>query len=58
MNRTPMGRQLDFDLKYKMNNNDCIKFIEKEKKKVLTNNRKYGIINIENEKRGKQQWKE
>lgn len=37
MNRTPMGRQLDFDLKYKMNNNDCIKFIEKEKKKLLTN---------------------
>lgn len=35
MNRTPMGRQLDFDLKYKMNNNDFIKFIEKEKKKTI-----------------------
>ena len=48
MNRTPMGRQLDFDLKYKMNNNDCIKFIEKEKKKVLTNQSKCDIIIIEN----------
>ena len=48
MNRTPMGRQLDFDLKYKMNNNDCIKFIEKEKKKVLTNQSKCVIIIIEN----------
>ena len=48
MNRTPMGRQLEFDLKYKMNNNDFIKFIEKEKKKVLTNRQKCGIINIEN----------
>lgn len=38
MNRSPMGRQLDFDLKYKMNNNDFIKFIEKEKK-LLTNNK-------------------
>ena len=48
MNRTPMGRQLDFDLKYKMNNNDCIKFIEKEKKKVLTYQSKCDIIIIEN----------
>ncbi len=48
MNRTPMGRQLDFDFKYKMNNNDFIKFIEKEKKKVLTNQSKCGIIIIEN----------
>lgn len=47
MNRTPMGKQLDFDLKYKMNNNDFIKFIEKEKKKVLTNQSKYAIINIQ-----------
>ena len=52
MNRTPMGRQLDFDLKYKMNNDNYIKFIEKEKKKVLTNHQKYGIINIENKERG------
>ena len=51
MNRTPMGRQLDFDLKYKMNNNDCIKFIEKEKKKVLTNQSKCGIIIIENKRK-------
>ena len=48
MNRTPMGRQLDFDLKYKMNNSDFINFIEKEKKKVLTNQSKCGIIIIEN----------
>ena len=48
MNRTPMGRQLDFDLKYKMNNSDCIKFIEKEKKKLLTNQSKCGIMIIEN----------
>lgn len=47
MNRTPMGKQLDFDLKYKMNNNDFIKFIEKEKKKVLTNQSKCAIINIQ-----------
>lgn len=53
MNRTPMGRQLDFDLKYKMNNNDFIKFIEKEKKKVLTNQSKCGIMIIENKERGK-----
>ena len=51
MNRTPMGRQLDFDLKYKMNNNDCIKFIEKEKKKVLTNFQKCAIILIERERK-------
>ena len=52
MDRTPMGRQLDFDLKYKMNNNDFIKFIEKEKKKVLTNQSKCGIMIIENKERG------
>jgi hypothetical protein len=46
MNRTPMGRQLEFDLKYKMNNNDCIKFIEKEKKKLLTNQSKSVIISM------------
>lgn len=51
MNRTPMGRQLNFDLKYKMNNNDCIKFIEKEKKKLLTNQSKCGIIIIVNKEK-------
>lgn len=48
MSRTPMGRQLEFDLKYKMNNNGFIKFLEKEKKKVLTNQSKCGIMIIEN----------
>ena len=51
MNRTPMGRQLDFDLKHKMNNNDFIKFIEKEKKKVLTNQSKCDIMIIENKEK-------
>ena len=49
MDRTPMGRQLNFDLKYKMNNNDFIKFIEKEKKKLLTNQSKCAIIVSERE---------
>ena len=46
MNRTPMGKQLDFDLKYKINNNNYIKFIEKEKKKLLTNQSKCAIISM------------
>lgn len=51
MDRTPMGRQLEFDLKYKMNYNDFLKFIEKEEKKLLTNQSKCGIINVENKEK-------